>query len=61
MSATVPIRPVGYSRVVRASQEEIAKFAKVSTYYARVFILIYMNLKNDPVQALNSFLYSDYC
>ena len=31
MSATVPIRPVGYSRVVRASQEEIAKFAKVST------------------------------
>lgn len=28
MSATVPIRPVGYSRVVRASQEEIAKFAK---------------------------------
>ena len=61
MSATVPIRPVGYSRVVRASQEEIAKFAKVSTYYAMVFILIYMNLKNDPVQALNSFLYSDYC
>ena len=43
MSATVPIRPVGYSRVVRASQEEIAKFAKVSTYYARVFT-VYSNI-----------------